>query len=395
MSGRQRGQLVGRQLVAAAALWALVAVACATDATDRGGAGTPSPIQTTADRPLEIGLEQVTRLEEPVAMAVSAGDPNLYIAQKDGRVVAVGPDGAVRTVLDLTGRVSLGNEQGLLGIAFSPDGRYLYANRTDTEGDTRVTEFVFADGHAVASSERDVLVVDQPYANHNGGAIAFGPDGYLYIALGDGGSGGDPHGNGQSLSTLLGKLLRIDPRPTGGAAYGIPPDNPFVGHDGARPEIWAYGLRNPWRFSFDRETSDLWIGDVGQNAWEEIDMEPAGSAGGRNYGWNVLEGTHPYAGGSTDGMTPPVYEYANGDGTCSVTGGYVYRGSAIPVLDGWYVFADYCLGHLEAIRLRADGSVRHKRLIASVGAITSFGQDPTGEVYAMSRAGGVYRLTSL
>jgi glucose/arabinose dehydrogenase len=379
------------------ALSAVVLIAC-LPADDREAPRAPPTGSATtteaAPQPIAVRLDQVARLEEPVALMTRPGDPALYVALKGGRVVAVAPDRSTRTVLDLTGRVSLCNEQGLLGITFSPDGRFLYTDRTDVAGDTRVTEFAFEDGQAVAESERDVLFVDQPYANHNGGQLAFGPDGYLYIGLGDGGSGGDPHGNGQSLSTLLGKILRISPRPTGSEPYAIPPDNPFVGRDGARPEIWAYGLRNPWRFSFDRETGDLWIGDVGQSAWEEIDVEPAGSGGGRNYGWNVLEGTHPYAGGSTDGMTPPVYEYANDEGgACAVTGGYVYRGTDIAELDGWYVFADYCAGHLEALRLGGDGTVRRRTLGLTVGAITSFGEDAEGELYALSRAGGVYRLT--
>ena len=352
--------------------------------------------RASPEEALRLRLDRIATLEEPVAMATRPGetDPVLYVAEKTGRVVSVPVQEGSGVVLDLTGRVSLGNEQGLLGIAFSPDGRYLYTNRTDTQGDTRITEFAFEGGRAIVSSERDVLIVDQPYANHNGGGLAFGPDGYLYIALGDGGSGGDPHGNGQSLSTLLGKLLRIDPRPSAHDPYAIPRDNPFVGRRGVRPEIWAYGLRNPWRFSFDRETGDLWIGDVGQGKWEEIDVEASGSEGGRNYGWNVLEGSEPYLGGSTRGMTPPVYEYFNDDAACAVTGGYVYRGADIPTLQGWYVFADYCEGRVRALRIGQDGSVHERPLNVSAEAITSFGEDAAGELYVLSRAGGVYRLVS-
>ena len=238
----------------------------------------------------------VVELEQPIAMAVRSGDRALYVAEKTGLVVALTPGSDPRVVLDLTDRVSLGSEQGLLGLAFSPDGRFLYVDFTDVNGDTNVTEFAFGDDGADPASERRVLFVDQPFSNHNGGELVFGPDGYLYVGLGDGGSAGDPMGNAQSLSTLLGKLLRISPRPSKGEPYAIPPDNPFVGRDGARPEIWAFGLRNPWRFSFDAATGDLWIGDVGQNAWEEIDVEPAGSDGGSNFGWDRLEGTHPFEG---------------------------------------------------------------------------------------------------
>ncbi len=336
----------------------------------------------------------VAELEQPVAMAVRAGDHALYVAEKVGRVVALSPGSDPRVVLDLTNRVSLGSEQGLLGLAFSPDGRYLYVDFTDTGGDTHVAEFAFDDDGADPASERLVLFVEQPFSNHNGGALAFGPDGYLYVALGDGGSAGDPMGNAQSLSTLLGKLLRISPRPSGGEPYAIPPDNPFVGWSGARPEIWAYGLRNPWRFSFDAATGDLWIGDVGQNAWEEIDLEPAGSDGGSNFGWDRLEGTHPFEGGSAPGSVPPVFEYANGAGSCAVTGGYVYRGALIPALAGAYVFADYCRGRLEALVPGNGRAMEVRALGPRVDALASFGEDARGELYVLSLAGTVSRIAA-
>ncbi len=296
---------------------------------------TPSPAGGSTSSPpaladARIRLVPVARLEQPIAMAIRTGDRALYVAEKTGRVVALAPGSDPRVVLDLSDRVSLGSEQGLLGLAFSPDGRFLYVDFTDVDGDTNVTEFAFDDGAADPASERRVLFVEQPYSNHNGGELVFGPDGYLYVGLGDGGSAGDPMGNAQSLSTLLGKLLRISPRPSKGEPYAIPPDNPFVGRDGARPEIWAYGLRNPWRFSFDAATGDLWIGDVGQSASEEIDLEPAGSHGGSNFGWDRLEGTHPFEGSPAPGSIPPVFEYGHGDGSCSVTGGYVYRGERDP-----------------------------------------------------------------
>ena len=321
-------------------------------------------------------------------------DPALYIAEKPGLVVAV-RDGHVDPVpvLDITKDVSQGSEQGLLGLAFSPDGRFMYVNFTDTNGDTHVTEFAMKDGRAQTASRRDVLVVDQPYDNHNGGNLAFGPDGYLYIGLGDGGSEGDPQGNGQSLSTLLGKMLRISPRPSGANAYGIPADNPFVHRAGARPEIWAFGLRNPWRYSFDRLTGDLWIGDVGQDAWEEVDEQAAGSAGGENYGWSLMEGRHPYRNAAAPkGTVLPVFEYGHDGGVCAVTGGYVYRGKAIPDLYGAYVFADFCLGRLEAFAMQAGRATGHRDLGPAVPDLSSFGQDAAGELYAMSLDGGLYRL---
>jgi glucose/arabinose dehydrogenase len=337
---------------------------------------------------------QVAKLEQPLAMAVRSGDPALYVAEKTGRVIAV-RNGRVDpiSVLDLTEQVSLGGEQGLLGLAFSPSGQRLYVNYTDTNGDTRVSGYAMRERRADVATRRDVLFVDQPYSNHNGGNLVFGPDGYLYIGLGDGGSGGDPRGNGQSMTTLLGKMLRVDPEPPGERPYAIPPDNPFVERPGARPEIWSFGLRNPWRYSFDRETGDLWIGDVGQSAWEEVNLQPSGSSGGENYGWNLMEGDHPYG----DGEPPaeavrPVFEYSQDDGGCTVTGGYVYRGESIPDLYGAFVFGDFCLGELEALRLRDGRVIDHRVLGAVVPNLSSFGEDTRGELYAMSLGGVLYRL---
>jgi glucose/arabinose dehydrogenase len=280
-----------------------------------------------------------------------------------------------------------------LGLAFSPDAGWLYVDFTDVAGDTRVEAFAMARGRAEEASRREILFVDQPYANHNGGQLAFGPDDYLYIGLGDGGSGGDPHGNGQALGTLLGKIVRVEPTPDAAEPYRIPTDNPFVGRADARPEIGAYGLRNPWRFSFDPATGDLWIGDVGQSAWEEIDLEPAGSGGGRNYGWNAMEGAHPYGDGEPEpSFVRPVYEYAHDGSSCSVTGGEIYRGAAIPALDGWYVFADFCRGELEALGEHRDGTRAHVGLGLEVPNVASFGTDALGELYVLSLGGPVYRL---
>ncbi len=342
---------------------------------------------------MRIRLVQVASLEQPLAMAVRTGDPALYVAQKTGEIVAI-RDGDVASapILDLSGEVSLGGEQGLLGLAFAPDGGALYVNFTDTNGDTHVAAFAMRGGRADAATRRDILVVDQPYSNHNGGNLVFGPDGYLYVGLGDGGSGGDPHGNGQSLSTALGKMLRIDPRLSGEAPFRIPSDNPFVGRSDARPAIWAYGLRNPWRYSFDRLTGDLWIGDVGQNAWEEIDRQPAGSTGGENYGWNLMEGTHAFAGNAPAEASPPVFEYSHDEGGCTVVGGYVYRGEAVPALYGAYVFGDLCLGRIEALRIQGGRVVSHRALGPVVPNLSAFGEDADGELYAMSLSGGLYRL---
>jgi glucose/arabinose dehydrogenase len=338
---------------------------------------------------------RVATLVQPLALAVRPGDPALYVAEKVGRVVAI-RRGRIdpAPVLDISRDVSLGGEQGLLGLVFSPDGRFLYVNYTDTVGHTHVTEFVMDGRRADPSSRRDVLFVEQPFSNHNGGHLAFGPDGYLYAGLGDGGSGGDPLGNGQSLVTLLGKMLRISPRPSAARPYGIPPDNPFVDRPGALPEIWDYGLRNPWRFSFDRETGDLWIGDVGQSSWEEIDVEAAGSPGGQNFGWNLLEGSHPYEGAEPpSGAVPPVYEYSQDQGGCTVVGGYVYRGAAIPNLIGSYVFADFCLGQVEALQLDGRRAVGHRLVGPVVENLSSFGEDASGELYALSLSGPVFRLS--
>jgi glucose/arabinose dehydrogenase len=363
-----------------------------TGAAPTGATGATA---STAGAPT-VDLRLVARLEQPTAMAVREGDPALYVAEKVGRVVAIrGGDADPTPVLDVTHDVSLGSEQGLLGIAFSPDGAWLYVDLTDTSGDTRVLAYAMGDRTADAASRREILFVGQPYSNHNGGQLAFGSDGDLYIGLGDGGGGGDPQGNGQSLGTLLGKILRIDPTPDAPEPYRVPPDNPFVGTPGARPEIWDLGLRNPWRFSFDAATGDLWIGDVGQSAWEEIDLEPAGSGGGRNYGWNAMEGTHRYAGGADPerSMVDPIFEYPHDGSVCAVTGGYRYRGSDLAELRGWYVFADFCGGSLEAIRPSGGGGV-HRDLGPSVENLASFGEDAAGELYAMSLSGPVYRLVA-
>lgn len=323
-----------------------------------------------------------------------------------GRIFVVGQNGDIQIIengapraeafLDITERVgSSGNEQGLLGLAFHLDyenNGIFFVHYTDLNGDTVISRFQVSGDANVAdpSSETILLQYDQPYPNHNGGQIEFGPDGYLYIGLGDGGSGGDPHGNGQSLETLLGKILRIDVN--SGPPYGIPGDNPFV-NGGGLPEIWAYGLRNPWRFSFDRATGNMFIGDVGQGEWEEIDFLPAGIVGGANFGWNYLEGTHPYEGEAPEGLITPVTEYNHGSG-CSVTGGYVYRGAALPEWQGVYLYGDFCSGQIFGLVQHEDGTWESRPLFSTDFQITSFGEDESGELYVLDRGGGVYQLQS-
>lgn len=385
-------------------------VACGRDGAVRGSGTTAtsaaaapgrSPSGPTAASPLasvSLRLTRVATLDAPLALATRAGDPTLYVGEQAGVVRAI-RDGAVDPVpvLDITGLVRSGGEQGLLGIAFSADGSLLYANYTDLRGDTRVVELAMQGTPtqgtwADPGSRRVLLEVEQPYPNHNGGGIAVGPDGSLYIGLGDGGAGGDPHGYAQSLDSLLGKILRIDPHPSGGKAYTVPADNPFVGRKGARAEIWAYGLRNPWRFSFDRATGDLWIGDVGQDLVEEIDVAPAGSKGGENYGWNRLEGTLPFEGRPPAEHVLPVFTYEHRGGRCSVTGGSVSRTAAIPGLWGTYVFGDHCEGKLRALRVEGGVVTDERTFDLRVPSLSSFGEDATGTLYAMSLEGGVFRV---
>lgn len=347
-----------------------------------------------AQVPPAVAAVPVAILQQPVAMAVGPGD-DLYVVEQTGRIRAI-RGGVVdpEPVLDLSDEVSGGFEQGLLGLAFHPDGDRLYVDYTDTGGVTHVTEFAFDGRRADPGTRRDLLVVDQPFANHNGGTLNFGPDGYLYVSLGDGGDAGDPNGNGQDPSTLLGTILRIDPTPSAELPYTIPEDNPFVDDPNARSEIWAYGLRNPWKYAFDRETGDLWIADVGQGEWEEVDFQPAASGGGENYGWNAFEGTHRF-----DEDTPepdehvlPVYEYDHSGGRCSITGGRVYRGPSGGPLRGAYVFGDFCDGILRSLRLDESGETVVEDLGAVVPLLTSFGEDAEGELYALSLTGLVFRL---
>jgi glucose/arabinose dehydrogenase len=359
----------------------------------------PAETATAAFPPPPVRLQSIAAgLDRPVYLTHAGdGSGRLFLVEKPGRI-RIWKDGALLPdpFLDITdGVTSAGSEQGLLGLAFDPDYRTngrLFVDYIDRAGNTAIARYrVSAADPDKADPASGVILlgIPQPFPNHNGGDLAFGPDGYLYVGTGDGGSGGDPNGNGQNLGVLLGKILRLDVR---GEDASIPPGNPFVGRAGARPEIWAYGLRNPWRFSFDRATGDLYIADVGQDAFEEIDFQAAGSAGGRNYGWSILESFHPYRGGDTAGLTPPVAEYPHTLGNCSVTGGYVYRGSSLPALSGVYLFGDYCTGNLWVLRRAGDGWQSADWFGTGI-RISSFGEDEAGELYVLDyRGGAAYRL---
>jgi glucose/arabinose dehydrogenase len=330
-----------------------------------------------------------TDLRRPVdVQPANDGSDRLFIIEKYG-VIRILENGQLQEepFLKIDDHVNdNGNEMGLLGFAFHPDyeqNGYFYVNYTGPDGDTRISRF-HADGNAAdTNSESILLTIPQPYENHNGGAVAFGQDGYLYLGLGDGGLAGDPQKNGQNTETLLGKILRIDV--DSADPYVVPSDNPFGN------EVWAYGLRNPWRISFDRANGDLWIGDVGQGEWEEIDYFPAGSVSGANYGWSIMEGNHSYDGDPQPGLLLPVAEYSHssGDG-CSVTGGYVYRGS-MPEWNGIYIYGDYCSGKVWGL-FQSNGTWQNQLLFEMGVTITSFGEDEPGELYLASDGGEGYKL---
>jgi glucose/arabinose dehydrogenase len=361
-----------------------------------GASGSPGGGPFNPER-VSLHLERVVdRLVSPLAVTHAGDDSGrIFVLEQRGQIRIV-RDGRLvgDPFLNIGDRLRAGGERGLLGLAFHPDfpdDPRFFVNYTDLDGDTVVSSFTAeADAdRADGDSEVVLLRVDQPYANHNGGALAFGPDGYLYISTGDGGSGGDPHDNGQRLDTLLGKILRIDvDGGTGDARYAVPPDNPFVDQSDALPEIWHLGLRNPWRMSFDRETGDLWIGDVGQGSWEEVDVARAGS-GGLNFGWNRVEGFECFEGDSCDdpAFTAPVTAYGHDFG-CSVTGGVVYRGTAQPPLQGGYVYSDFCGGNLWVLDPTNDGQL-DGHLVAETGRdISAIGEDEAGEAYATDLSSG-------
>ncbi|EPH45441.1 PQQ-dependent sugar dehydrogenase [Streptomyces aurantiacus] len=341
----------------------------------------------------KVALTKVATAKNPIAGAAGPGG-TVWIAERAGTVRVLDDNGLGAPVLDISRETTTDGERGLLGIAFDKKFARFYISFTNRQGTSTVDEFRVKGGKLQPQTRRTVLTQTQPYSNHNGGDLTFGPDGYLYIAFGDGGASGDPHGNGQKLDTLLGKLLRIDPsRPSGGKPYAIPPGNPFVKDPRARDEIWSYGLRNPWRFSFDSGTGDLLIGDVGQNAWEEIDWAPAASKGGENYGWSRMEGNHPFRGGTEPANhVRPVHEYDRTGLGCSVTGGYVYRGDAIPDLKGSYVFSDYCDGTVRTVKIE-NGKVTDKGdLGVNGGEVVSFAQDGDGELYVFDLGGSIHRI---
>jgi glucose/arabinose dehydrogenase len=345
-----------------------------------------------------IVLKQVAAgLDQPLALT-NAGDERIFVTQQPGQIVILGRG---TPFLDIHTRVSCCGERGLLSVAFHPhyrDNGFFFVDYTNVNGDTVIARYSVSAGdpnRGDPSSEVILLTIAQPYSNHNGGQLQFGPDGYLYIGMGDGGSGGDPENRAQNLNSLLGKLLRIDVDQ--GDAYSIPPTNPFPLLGGVRGEIWAYGLRNPWRFSFDRYTGDLWIGDVGQNKYEEVDWQLASSHGGENYGWRLTEGLHcfnPAANCPTAGITKPALEYFHDLGNCSITGGYRYRGQLYPRLFGMYIYADYCTGMIWGATAEHDGTVTSRLMLNSFMQVSSFGEDVHGELYVVNIEGGtVYQIT--
>ena len=372
---------------------------------------TPSATPTPTSSPAWPTIA-LTTVASGFASPVDMADPNDNSGRvSSGRLFVVEQAGRVRIVrngqldatplLDISDRVRCCGERGLLGIALPPNFAqkgYFYLNYT-TEAlgqlQTRISRFHLSADTDIADpdSEQIVLVYDQPHSNHNGGGLAFGPDGFLYIGAGDGGSSGDPQNRAQNLSDILGKMLRIDVETGNPTTYTVPASNPFVGQTNALPEIWAYGLRNPWRYSFDRQTGDLFIADVGQNAWEEIDFQPAASSGGENYGWRITEGTHCYNPNPCDktGLVLPIAEYDRDNGR-SVTGGFVYRGAAWPALQGIYLYGDYVTGNIWGLR-PVDGRWENRLLLDSSHNISSFGQDGAGEIYVIDHAGEILRVT--
>ena len=363
-----------------------------------GGGGPPGlPDSVLTLEPVASGLAV------PVYLTAPAGDPRLFVVEKDG-LIRIIKNGTVLATpfLNLTSLTTKGSEQGLLGLAFAPDyattGRF-YVSYT-TPGPTGGGTSVVARYHvstvadiADPASDTVILTVPQPETNHNGGGIGFGPDGMFYYGLGDGGGGGDPLGTGQDRTDLLGSMLRID---VSGATYAIPGNNPYATSTTFRHELWNYGLRNPWRWSFDRLTGDLYIGDVGQNAYEEIDIQPAASGGGEDYGWNIMEASHCYNASSCSraGLTLPVITYGHSDG-CAVTGGYVYRGAAVPAVRGHYFYSDACSGFIRSFRW-TGGAVGEKKNWSALGlsGVNSFGEDGNGELYVVTYGGDIFRFAA-
>ena len=412
--------MLRRHVVLLTTVPVLALSACANDG-DSDDASVPtasvSPSRSTTTTPgaattdlssIEVRLTKIAEVDAPTALAPRAGSDDLFVAERDGAVRRLARSGDTFEVdrvptLDVRAGVAgdLSGERGLLGLTFSPDGSELLVSYTDGDdnGASVIAAYRMTGDVADPASRREILRLPQPFSNHNGGNIAFGPDGYLYVGFGDGGSQGDPSDNGQSRSTLLAKLLRLDVSgATTDGGYTVPSDNPFVGVAGARNEIWATGLRNPWRFSFDRATGDLWIGDVGGSDWEEIDVLPAATGGGRgaNLGWSLREGAHDTdkAGDRTAAFVEPVFEYSHDEGA-SVTGGFVYRGTERPDLDGVYLFSDFAAAKLRGLTVR-NGNLDRQAIIRTVGddmsQVASFGQDNDGELYLLNLSGEILAL---
>lgn len=381
----------------------LLAAGCGNGKKTAAPNPTTTALVTTTTTPIgappAIKITPVMNFEAPTAMAQRFDDDAFYIAERPGRIRVLrnGVTGAT-PVLDLSSEVSTDGERGLLGFAFAPNSHLFYVDYTDKKGTIHVTEFALGTDDVVdMHTRRDLLTIEHPRSNHNGGQLTFGPDGNLYIGVGDGGGEGDPDKNGQNLTVLLGKLLRINPTATATLPYTIPYDNPFVKQPGARGEIWAYGLRNPWRFSFDTSEKGIWIADVGQNDWEEVDHVANDAKGGQNYGWPVREGTHKYTGDKPTNAVDPVFEYKHENNACSITGGYVYRGKAIEALQGRYVFGDYCNGALSTLTQKGtqwnlDAIPFDATKNATFANIISFGQDHDGELYVMNSGGQFSRI---
>ena len=374
-----------RQLLAAA----LIFSACSSDSTDD-----PTPLPPNFSLRLE---EVASGLNSPVYATSPPGDARLFIVEQPGRIrILQGGSLLATPFLDISSRVGTGGERGMLSVAFHPQyasNGFFYVYFTGTDGAIRVERFTVSANasQANAATAKVILTVPHPRGNHNGGLAMFGPDGMLYLGLGDGGGGGDPDLNGQNINALLGKILRIDVN--SGDPYGIASGNPFATRTDARREIWAYGLRNPWRFAFDRSGGNLYVADVGQNALEEVNVV-ASTRSGVNYGWNITEGSSCYNANSCNkqGLELPVLEYGHGGNQCSVTGGFVYRGSSMPELAGVYFYADYCAGWVKSFTYNGGASDQRDWNLGSIGNITSFGEDSSGEIYITSSNGRVYKL---
>jgi len=377
--------------------------AAETTAPEAPGTTEPAPEREAEDIPVGDGdggveLTEIGSFSDPVYVAQPPGeDEDLYVVEQGGTIQRLAPGGGTETFLDVSDEIVSGGEQGLLSVAFAPDYEQsgkLYVDYTDTEGDTRIVEYAADDGIVDESTRRELLRVDQPYANHNGGLVLFGPDGKLYIGLGDGGGADDQDRRALDLSQLLGKILRIDPAPDGDLPYTVPTDNPFAGDGDERGEIYSYGLRNPWRFSFDRDTGDLTIGDVGQEEEEEVDIVAKGEGSGANFGWSAFEGKSEFnSDQSAPNAIPPVYVATHSDGNCSITGGVVSRDPDLPSIYGRYVWGDFCAGEIQSFpSVPNEEATDNRSLGLRVESLSSFGEDNEGNVYAVSLSGPVYRL---